>query len=98
MATTPLKMQKRLQQDGCKITRLALMRVKRGISQRQLGAMTGLGLSSIRGYEHERRNVDNATLSSLIKICLALDCGIVDILEDKRCIEDFKKVGVIHRE
>ena len=61
---------------------LQAMREKSGLSQPQLAQKTKVAVSMIRKYEQNYRDIDGAKLSTLLKICEALNCEIADILND----------------
>lgn len=72
-------------------TNLEKIRVKRNLSQNELSIISGIPLATIRLYEQRRRKVENAKLSFLLDLCLALKCQLEDLLEDETIIEQFRK-------
>lgn len=58
-------------------------RKNRGITQAELAEMTGLNVRTLQCYEQGTKDINNAKLSTLLKICLALNCDLMDILTDK---------------
>lgn len=77
---------------GIQDSKLQKARLKKGLSQKQLAAVTGIGFQTIQCYEQGTRAIEGAKLNALCKICLALDCKIEDILEDNTLVEKFKMV------
>lgn len=63
------------------------IRLKRGLSQSQLSKKCGVPIQTIQKYEGGFANINNAKLSSLIRICLALNCELKDILTDQSLID-----------
>ncbi len=63
---------------------LSDIRKKRNMSQSQLASCSGVSLRSIQMYEQGHRDIDRAELSTLLDLCCALDCKLVDILNDDR--------------
>jgi transcriptional regulator with XRE-family HTH domain len=61
-------------------TRLAAWRVRRGITQAELAAATGLSLATYRRLE---RGMANPPVRYLANCALALGCPLEDLLEDE---------------
>ena len=70
--------------------RLGKMRIKRGMSQKDLATASGVSSRAIRGYEQGELLLENAKLNTLCDLCLALGCKIEDIIEDDDLIEKLK--------
>ena len=62
-----------------------------GLSQAKLAEITGLSLRTITSLEQGQRNINKAELSTLLKLCLALDCRLSDILDDPETLELLRK-------
>lgn len=73
-------------------SKLANLRNKRGLSQRQLAIKSGVPTKSIQFYEQFPSKIDGAKLNTLCKLSVALDCTIGDIIEGAELKEKFKKV------
>ena len=71
-------------------TNLQKLRIKKGLSQSQLAAKSGVTLRMVQSYEQRDRHIEGAKLDSLCSLALSLDCKIEDILDDKTLIEKFK--------
>ena len=52
------------------------------LSQSQLAKTTGINVQMLQHYEQGVRDISGAKLATLLKICLALNCKLVDILPD----------------
>lgn len=89
---TPKQMSKIREQKGLEETKLQKLRVQKGLSQGQLSAVSGVTARAIQCYEQQIRPIEGARLETLCNICLALDCKIEDILENKTLIEKFRLV------
>lgn len=63
---------------------LQKMRLKAGLSQSELAAVSGIKTGVIQKYEIGYRNIDGASLDTLCKLSYALNCKIYDILEDEQ--------------
>ena len=57
-------------------------RKKKGLSQSELAAVSGVKLRAIQVYEIGQRDINGAKLDTLCKLALALDCKVVDLLTD----------------
>lgn len=67
-------------------------RQARNLSQSQLAEKTGLNIRTIQHYEQGSKNFDHAHLNTILRICVALDCSITDIIEDSATLELLKKL------
>lgn len=76
--------------NGIEDTKLHKLRVKNKMSQSGLSVMSGVRLRTIQNYEQQTRQINGAHLDTLCRLCIALNCRIEDILEDKTLIERFK--------
>ena len=68
------------------------MRVKRGLTQKQLADLSGVPLAMIRKYEQGVRNIDCAHLYTISELCRALNCKPRDILNDQKLIAKLEEV------
>ena len=73
-------------------TKLRTVRVRRGLSQSELAAASGVPVKTIQRYEQEPHKIEAARLNTLCGLSEALDCKIADILDDNELIERFNKV------
>lgn len=73
--------------DTKKNSRLQNTRLAAGLSQSQLAAATGLNVRTLQCYEQGAKDINNAKLATLLKLCLALDCKLGDILTDEATVE-----------
>lgn len=63
---------------------LRKLRVKNGLSQSDLAVKSGVPLKSLQYFEQFPDKIDGAKLNTLCDICLALNCGIGDIIEGEQ--------------
>lgn len=89
---TPEQAQKIRKANGIEETKLQRLRVKKGLSQSNLSVVTAVPIRTIRSYEQKTRPIEGARLDVLCALCIALDCKIEDILEDKTLIEKYRLV------
>lgn len=69
------------------MTRLQELRISAGLSQSQLAKKAGISVRALQAYESNNkqtggRSFDSARLKTILKVCVALDCSISDIVED----------------
>ncbi len=72
-------------------TNLQRMRVRKGLSQSELSAQTGISLRTIQCYERASRIVDNAGLKVLCTLSMHLNCRPDELLEDRELAQNLKK-------
>lgn len=56
------------------------------LSQSQLASKAGVNVNVLRQYEQGKRDLNGAKLSTILKLCLALDCRIQDLLTDEETL------------
>ena len=59
---------------------LKRIRKNSGLTQRQLAALSGNTLRSIRGYEQGQRSQENASAACVLSLCRVLGCRSEDLL------------------
>lgn len=69
--------------DTKKNSKLQNARLAAGLSQSQLAAAAGLNVRMLQYYEQGVKDINGAKLATLLKLCLALDCKLGDILTDE---------------
>lgn len=70
-----------------KMSKLKNTRQAAGLSQSQLAAATGLNVRMLQYYEQGVKDINGAKLATLLKLCLALDCKLGDILTDEATVK-----------
>ena len=73
------------------INKLQNQRNEAGLSQAELSNKVNVSLMTLRKYEREALDINGAKLSTLLKLCLALDCTLSDILNDEETLELLRK-------
>lgn len=58
-----------------------------GLSQSQLAEKAGLSVRTLQHYEQGSKIFDHARLDTIIKVCLALNCEIKNVIENEKYIE-----------
>lgn len=72
---------------------LKLLREKAGLTQRELANKSGVNIQTLRKYEQGTKNINNARIKTILKLAIALNCNISDILTDNDTIvylEEYK--------
>lgn len=72
-------------------TKIKALRVKRGLTQKEVLEKTGLTGSVYTKYEQGVKNIDGAKIETLLKICIALECDIEEIIESEETLKILKK-------
>lgn len=62
------------------------IRKKRGLSQSQLAKRCNIPKQTLQKYEQGIANINHAKLETLLKLCIALECDIKEILSDQHLI------------
>lgn len=83
--------QKVRKSQGLKETKLQRMRVKRGLTQGELAAASGVTQRAIQCYEQELRPIEGAKLETLCDLSIALGCKIEDIIDSKKLLGKYRK-------
>jgi len=61
------------------VSKVADLRKKSGLTQRQLADLVGVTESTIRNLENNRNGVDQ--IERVVKLCRALNCSPEDLIE-----------------
>lgn len=62
-----------------------------GLSQSQLAKLAGVGVRVYQNYEQGVRDISKAQLSTLLRICKALNCKLSDVVTDQETAELLKE-------
>lgn len=68
-------------------TKLQELRHKLGLSQYQLATKANLKVRTLQKYEQGGRNLDGAKLETLLNLCIAMDCKLIDLIESEHTKE-----------
>ena len=68
-------------------SKLKNAREERRISQKGLSDLTGISIRTIQAMEQGARTTKSANLAALLKLCLALNCKLEDIVDDIETLE-----------
>ena len=67
--------------------KLKEMRMEKGMTQEQLAKKSGVSVRTIQAYECGLRRIDGATLETLCRFAISLDCRIRDIIDGESVIK-----------
>ncbi len=71
--------------------KLKEMRQVRGLSQSQLADKANINVRVLQHYEQGSKNFDHARIDTILKLCIALDCKMEDVIENPHYIELLKQ-------
>lgn len=63
-----------------------------GLSQSQLAEKTGINVRTIQHYEQGSKIFDHARIDTILKICIALNCKLEEIIDNPEYVELIKKL------
>ncbi len=67
------------------------MRLKAELSQSQLAIKAGISKRVLQNYEQGRMSIDGAKLKTLLNLAYALNCRLIDILNDEELKDLLRK-------
>ena len=63
-----------------------------GLSQSQLAEKSGINVRTIQHYEQGSKIFDHAHIDTILKICIALNCKLEDVIDSPEYIKLIKKL------
>ena len=67
-------------------------RIEKGLSQSQLAMSADIKVRMLQNYEQGKQaDINGAKLSTLLKLCLSLNCRLGDILDDPETLDLLQK-------
>ena len=73
------------------MSKLKEKRMETGMSQSQLAEKAKINIRILQYYEQRTKNFDHARIDRILKICLALNCRIDEVIENPEFIKLYKK-------
>jgi len=67
--------------NTAKVSKLKLIRIKKGMKQSELSALSGVPLKCIGNYEQLRRDINHARVDIVYRLASALNCSIEELIE-----------------
>ncbi len=74
-------------------TKLQAKRKERGLSQSQLATASEVNIRTLQKYEIGEKDLNSAKLSTLLRLCIALECRLIDILNDPETVQLLETYG-----
>lgn len=69
------------------MSKLKSKRMEAGLSQSQLAEKANLNVRTLQHYEQGSKIFDNARIDTILRVCLALNCKMEDVIENQKYIE-----------
>lgn len=69
------------------MNKLKAKRLETGMSQSQLAEKANLNVRTIQHYEQGSKNFDHARIDTILKVCLALNCKFVEVIENQNFVD-----------
>lgn len=64
------------------VNNLQKLRQAAGLSQSKLATAAGINARVLQTYEQGQRDLSGAKLATLLKLCLALNCTLIELVPD----------------
>lgn len=71
--------------------KLKELRQAAALSQSQLAEKTGINVRTLQHYEQGSKVFDHARIDTILKVCLALNCKLEDVIENQEYINLIKR-------
>lgn len=68
-------------QNTVKVSKLKLMRIKKGMKQAELSEHSGVPMKCIGNYEQLRRDINHARVDIVYRLAAALGCKMEELLD-----------------
>jgi DNA-binding XRE family transcriptional regulator len=68
-------------------TKLKAMRIKSGLTQREVAEKIGMNIKLYAQYEQGAKSFDSVNLRVMLTVCLALGCRIEEVIESKEILQ-----------
>lgn len=74
-----------------RMNNLKQIRIKKGITRKELAEKSGISIRTIEGYEQGARDIELAYINTILSLSIALNCKISELLENKETKEKCKQ-------
>lgn len=75
------------------MSKLKEVRQAKGLSQSQLAGKANMNVRTLQHYEQGSKIFDHARIDTILRVCLALDCKIDEIIENQEYLKLLEKYG-----
>lgn len=72
--------------------KLKELREKTGLSQKAFAEKAGIPVRSYQNYEQGHRDIHKADINTLLRICHAAECDLLEFITDDECKEMYRKI------
>lgn len=72
-------------------TKLKQIRVSAGLTQLELSNITGINLRTLQYYEQGSKKIEHAKLETILKLCVALNKEISEIIDDDALLSLYER-------
>lgn len=76
------------------MTSLRAVRINKCITQKELSEESGINLRVLQHYEQGTRNFNSAALNVILSAAIALDCKVIDIIDDPELLDLIQKAKI----
>lgn len=73
------------------MSKLKTMRQTKGLSQSQLAEKANMNVRTLQHYEQGSKVFDHARIDTILRVCLALDCKLEDVIENQEYLDLIKR-------
>lgn len=73
------------------MSKLKTRRMETGLSQSQLAEKAGMNVRTLQHYEQGSKNFDHARIDTVVRVCLALNCKLEDVIENQEYVDLLNK-------
>lgn len=73
------------------MSKLKTMRQTKGLSQSQLAEKANMNVRTLQHYEQGSKIFDHARIDTILRVCLALDCKLEDVIENQEYLDLIKR-------
>lgn len=75
------------------MSKLKEVRQAKGLSQSQLAEKANMNVRTLQHYEQGSKIFDHARIDTILRVCLALDCKMDEIIENHEYLKLLEKYG-----
>ena len=75
-------------------SRLKLLREERGISRKDLAKLCKISFRTLQDYEQGHKDIFSAKAETLLRLSLALNCGMEDLLSKKDLVNVYEEMNI----
>lgn len=73
--------------------KLQAVRQSRGLSQSQLAQKADINRRTLQDYEQGNKDLNSAKLETILRLCIALQCKMIDIINSPDMVELLHQYG-----